>query len=60
LKAVPILILTARMDDQTRQKALEFGADEFLNKPLSGKNIRQIVTQMIEQGRERRALESQV
>jgi CheY-like chemotaxis protein len=59
LKAVPILILTARMDDETRQKALEYGADEFLNKPLSGKNIRQIVTQMIEKGHENRALEPQ-
>jgi CheY-like chemotaxis protein len=59
LKAIPILILTARTDDETRKKALEYGADEFMNKPLSGKNIRQVVTQMIEAGRQARMLESQ-
>src|SRR5437588_6005778 len=31
---IPVLILTAVTDSETRRKALEFGATDFLNKPI--------------------------
>ncbi|MFC4639571.1 response regulator [Deinococcus hohokamensis] len=48
LKDTPVLLLTAFDDDHTRDHARMVGADDVVFKPLSGKNLRGRVTQLIE------------
>lgn len=48
LKHTPVLLLTAFDDDHTRDHARMVGADDVVYKPLSGKNLRGRVTQLIE------------
>ncbi|MFC4427476.1 response regulator [Deinococcus navajonensis] len=48
LKDTPVLLLTAFDDDHTRDHARMVGADDVVYKPLSGKNLRGRVTQLIE------------
>ncbi|WP_420594818.1 response regulator [Deinococcus sp.] len=50
LRQTPVLLLTNNEDDQTRDHAKLVGADDLVSKPLSGKNLRGRVTQLI-QGR---------
>ncbi len=47
LRATPIIILTAHTDDESRQRAKLAGADAFVNKPLSGKNLRSTIQEML-------------
>ncbi|AFZ66366.1 response regulator [Deinococcus peraridilitoris] len=48
LAHVPVVLLTAFDDDQTRDHAKLVGADDLIYKPLSGKNLRGRVAQLIE------------
>ncbi|KEF35040.1 response regulator [Deinococcus sp. RL] len=48
LKHAPVLLLTALDDDRTRDQAKLVGADDLVYKPLSGKNLRSRVKQLIE------------
>jgi DNA-binding response OmpR family regulator len=48
LKASPVIILTAHTDDDSKKRALQAGADAFVNKPLAGKNLRQTINEMLE------------
>jgi DNA-binding response OmpR family regulator len=49
-QATPVLILTAYGDERTRTAAQLARADGFVNKPLSGKNLRQTVRDLIASG----------
>jgi len=40
LKGVPVIIMTALTDDDTRQRAVEAGANLFLGKPITGTDLR--------------------
>lgn len=48
LQQTPVLLLTAQDDDQTRDHAKLVGADDIVYKPLSGKNLRARITQLIQ------------
>lgn len=48
LNKTPVLLLAGRDDDQTRDQARLVGADDLIYKPLSGKNLRGRVNQLIE------------
>ncbi len=48
LKASPVIILTAHTDEDSKKRALQAGADAFVNKPLAGKNLRQTINEMLE------------
>jgi DNA-binding response OmpR family regulator len=48
LKATPVIVLTAHTDEDSRKRALQAGADAFVNKPLAGKNLRQTINEMLE------------
>ena len=48
LQQAPVLLLTAQDDDQTRDHAKLVGADDIVYKPLSGKNLRARITQLIQ------------
>ncbi|MDL2344196.1 response regulator [Deinococcus sp. MIMF12] len=48
LSGTPVLLLTALDDDRTRDQARLVGADDLVYKPLSGKNLRGRVKQLIE------------
>ncbi|GAA5532496.1 response regulator [Deinococcus aluminii] len=48
LRRVAVLLLTGFDDDRTRDQAKLVGADDLVYKPLSGKNLRGRVKQLIE------------
>lgn len=48
LSAVPVMLLTGFDDEQTRDHAKMVGADDIVYKPLSGKNLRGRIAQMVE------------
>ena len=48
LKHVPIMILTSMEDEETRATAEMARADQLVIKPLSGKNLRSIVYELLE------------
>lgn len=48
LKATPVIILTAHTDKDTQKKAKLVGADVLIHKPLSGKNFRTTILEMLE------------
>lgn len=48
LSSAAVLLLTGFDDDQTRDHARMVGADDLVYKPLSGKNLRSRVRQLIE------------
>lgn len=48
LGGTAVLLLTSLDDDQTRDHARLVGADDLVYKPLSGKNLRQRVNQLVE------------
>ncbi len=48
LKATPVILLTAHTDEDTKQKANLVGADVLVHKPLSGKNFRTTILEMLE------------
>jgi len=43
-----VLIVTGKKDKETREKALQLGADEFIGKPCSVRYLRDVVAQKIE------------
>lgn len=52
LRHTPVLLLTALDDDQTRDQARMVNADELVHKPVSGRQLRARVTQLVEAQRE--------
>ena len=48
LRGVPVLLLAAVDDDQTRDQAKLVGADDIVHKPISGKHLRGRVAQLIQ------------
>ena len=48
LNKVPVVLLTGFDDDQTRDQAKLVGADDIIFKPLSGKNLRGRISQLVE------------
>ncbi len=53
LSNIPVLLLTGFDDDQTRDHAKLVGADDIVYKPLSGKNLRGRVAQLIQARKQR-------
>ena len=51
LAHLPIMLLTGFDDDQTKDHAKLVGADDIIYKPLSGKNLRGRVAQLVESKR---------
>jgi CheY-like chemotaxis protein len=49
----PVVILTAMNDQRTRDEAKGVKVDLFVNKPLTGKNFRKTVQDLLEAGRAR-------
>lgn len=47
----PVVMLTAMNDQRTREEAKGVKVDLFVNKPLTGKNFRKTVQDLLEQGR---------
>jgi CheY-like chemotaxis protein len=54
---IPIIVLTARTDYDTRDKALAAGADIFMNKPLRPTELLEAASQLVDQGRSVAAVE---
>ncbi|WP_291426388.1 response regulator [Deinococcus sp.] len=48
LRHTPVLLLTALDDDQTRDQAKMVNADDLVHKPVSGKQLRSRVVQLIQ------------
>ena len=48
LRNTPVLLLTGLDDDQTRDQAKMVNADDLVHKPVSGKQLRVKVAQLIE------------
>jgi signal transduction histidine kinase len=64
-QGIPIILLTARADDETKMRALESGASDFLSKPFSTTELHVRVKNLVEShhyqrdlAREKNALES--
>ncbi|MGH7739142.1 MAG: ATP-binding protein, partial [bacterium] len=64
-QGIPIILLTARADDETKLRALETGASDFLSKPFSTTELHVRVKNLVEShhyqldlAREKHALES--
>jgi len=47
LQGVPVIIMTALNDDATRRRAEDAGADLFLNKPLTGTDLRGAINSLL-------------
>ncbi len=54
LKELPILMVTTESDDEEREKALRYGANGYLIKPVTGdviaQNIKNIIQEMFAKG----------
>ena len=48
---IPVVILTAHGDDETRQRSLQAGAVAFLSKPFNGNALIDAVRTALDQGR---------
>jgi len=48
LKALPILVLTTRGDERSREQALGLGASEFMTKPFAPQAIAESVRALLE------------
>jgi signal transduction histidine kinase len=64
-QGIPIILLTARADDETKMRALESGASDFLSKPFSTTELHVRVKNLVEShhyqrdlARQKNALES--
>lgn len=53
--AVPLLVLSARSDEEARLEALDAGADDFIAKPFSGRELSARVRSHVQMARVRRA-----
>ena len=49
LNHIPVIILTAKSDDQDKIKALQVGVDNFMGKPFSSEELQLRVNHLIEQ-----------
>lgn len=50
LQRVPVIIMTALTDDETRQRAEAAGANLFLTKPLTGTDLRGAISSLLAAG----------
>jgi len=57
--AVPIILLTARADEETKFNALELGANDFLAKPFSSTELHARIKNLVESYDSRRNLSKQ-
>jgi signal transduction histidine kinase len=57
--AVPIILLTARADEETKFNALELGANDFLAKPFSSTELHARIKNLVESYDSRRKLSKQ-
>lgn len=57
--AVPIILLTARADEETKFNALELGANDFLAKPFSSTELHARIKNLVESYDSRRKLSRQ-
>jgi two-component system chemotaxis response regulator CheY len=48
LKALPVLVVTTRSDDGTRERALRAGASSYMTKPFTPEAILAAVTALLE------------
>jgi len=48
--AVPIIVITSRLDDEDRKAALEIGADDFLTKPFDPRKLVARVNELVGRG----------
>jgi PAS domain S-box-containing protein len=55
LRALPVLVLSARAGEEARLEALEAGADDYLAKPFSGRELVARVRSHVQMARVRRA-----
>ena len=60
LSSVPVILLSARAGDEAKVEGLRAGADDYLVKPFSGKELIARVNTHIEIGRMREELERKV
>jgi PAS domain S-box-containing protein len=58
-RAIPVILLSARTDDESRIEGLDWGADDFLIKPFSSQELIARVTSQLRQARARRESESE-
>jgi signal transduction histidine kinase len=58
-KSIPIILLTARADEETKLAALEAGASDFLPKPFSTTELHVRVTNLVESYQYQRKLSKQ-
>ncbi|MSU34497.1 MAG: response regulator [Pedosphaera sp.] len=58
-KALPLLMLTARADDETKLQALAAGANDFLTKPFSSTELRLRIKNLVETHKLQQQLEWQ-
>ena len=49
-RAIKIIVLTARADEEAKIIALKHGADDFLIKPFSGLEVRSRIANLIQRG----------
>ena len=57
LRGVPVIMVTSRADDAALAEGLEGGADDYLIKPFTARELIARVTKVLELGRAREALE---
>jgi signal transduction histidine kinase len=58
-RGIPVLLLTARADEETKMAALEAGATDFLTKPFSGTELQVRLKNLVESHQLQRALTRQ-
>jgi CheY-like chemotaxis protein len=46
---VPVVIISADIQDSSRQRSAELGATEFINKPIKEAEVRQVVRKLVQQ-----------
>jgi twitching motility two-component system response regulator PilH len=49
---IPVIVLTADIQESTREQCLELGAVAVLTKPFSNNELREIIGQVVERGKE--------